>query len=189
MLVALTWRDHCVTRPKFWPIPRPRLFIRDTFCRYQYRYFFSETKFSKTDTETYFPRPNFPRPIPRLYFRDQILRYRYGDFFSETKFFDTNTETSFPRPNFAMPIPRLFIRDKFCRYQYQYRYQKCTTPQCGIYVGNNWSYVGWSHILMWDDPTFFNYHFGCWNIWRKKCLKLERGRLRRSFPPPPHHHH
>ena len=37
---------HCVTRPKFWPIPR--LFIRDKFCRYRYRDFFSETKFSDT---------------------------------------------------------------------------------------------------------------------------------------------
>ena len=37
---------QCVTRPKFWPIPR--LFIRDKFCRYRYRDFFSETKFSDT---------------------------------------------------------------------------------------------------------------------------------------------
>ena len=85
---------HCVTRPKFWPIPRPRLFIRDKFFRYQYRDFFSETKFSETDTETFFPRPNFPIPIPRLSFRDKIFRDRYRDFLSETKFFDTDTETT-----------------------------------------------------------------------------------------------
>ena len=27
-------QNHCVTRPKFWPIPRPRLFIRDKFFLY-----------------------------------------------------------------------------------------------------------------------------------------------------------
>ena len=53
-----------MTRPKFWP--RPRLFIQDKFFRYQYRDFFSETKFSETDTETFFPSPNFPIMIPRL---------------------------------------------------------------------------------------------------------------------------
>ena len=121
--------SHCVTRPKFWPIPRPRLFIRDKFCQYQYRDFFprpitrlffgdqifrdqyrdffSETKYSETDTETYFPRPNLSILIPRLFFRDQIFWYWYRDFFSETKFFDTDNKTFLTRPNFPIPIPRL----------------------------------------------------------------------------------
>ena len=43
-------------------------FIRDQIFRYRYRDFLSETKFSETDTETFFPRPNFPIPIPRLFF-------------------------------------------------------------------------------------------------------------------------
>ena len=38
--------NHCVTRPKFWPIPKPRLFIRDKFFRYQYRDFFLRASFS-----------------------------------------------------------------------------------------------------------------------------------------------
>ena len=70
------------------------------FDRYRDRDFLSETNFSDTNTETFFPRPNFPRPIPRLFFRDQIFQYRYRDFFNETKFFDTDTETFFRDQNF-----------------------------------------------------------------------------------------
>ena len=77
------------------------------FDRYRDRDFLSETNFSDTNTETFFPRPNFPRPIPRLFFRDQIFQYRYRDFFNETKFFDTDTETFFSRPKLLIPIPRL----------------------------------------------------------------------------------
>ena len=33
---------------------------------------FSYTKFSETETDTFFPRPNFPKPI--LFFRDQFLQ-------------------------------------------------------------------------------------------------------------------
>ena len=32
---------------------------------------------TETDTETFFPIPNFPKPIPRLFFRYQIFRNRY----------------------------------------------------------------------------------------------------------------
>ena len=85
---------HCVTRPKFWPIPRPRLFIRDKFFRYQYRDFFSETKFSETDTETFFPRPNFPIPIPRLFSETKFSDTDTETFFFETIFSDTDTETT-----------------------------------------------------------------------------------------------
>ena len=48
----LSTLDHCVTRPKFWLIPIPRLF---------------------------YTKPNFGRPIRRLFFRDQIFRYQYRD--------------------------------------------------------------------------------------------------------------
>ena len=48
---------------------------------------------TETDTETFFPIPNFPKPKPRLFSRDQILRNR--DFFSETKFSKTKTENFF----------------------------------------------------------------------------------------------
>ena len=34
------------------------------FDRNRYRDFFSDTKFSETDTETFFPIPNFPKPKP-----------------------------------------------------------------------------------------------------------------------------
>ena len=40
---------------------------------------------TETDTETFFPIPNFPKPIPRLFFRYQIFRNRYRDFFSESE--------------------------------------------------------------------------------------------------------
>merc|ERR1712074_419370 len=50
---------------------------------------------TETDTETFFPIPNFPKPIPRLFFRYQIFRNRYRDFFSDTKFSETDTETFF----------------------------------------------------------------------------------------------
>ena len=56
---------HWMTISKFWPKPIPRLF--------------SDTKFSKTDTETFF--------------RYQIFRNRNRDFFSDTKFSKTETET------------------------------------------------------------------------------------------------
>ena len=46
---------------------------------------------TETDTETFFPIPNFPKPIPRL--------------FSDTKFSETDTETFFPIPNFPKPKP------------------------------------------------------------------------------------
>ena len=75
---------------------------------------------TETDTETFFPIPNFPKPIPRLFFRYQIFRNRYRDFFSDTKFSETDTETFFPIPNIPKPIPRLFSDTKFFRYQNRY---------------------------------------------------------------------
>merc|ERR1711978_133296 len=46
---------------------------------------------TETDTETFFPIPNFPKPITRLFFRYQILRNRYRDFCSDNKFSETDT--------------------------------------------------------------------------------------------------
>ena len=43
---------HWMTIPKFWPKPIPRLFFRYQIFRNRYRDFFSDTKFSETDTET-----------------------------------------------------------------------------------------------------------------------------------------
>ena len=62
----------------------------------RYRDFFSET-------ETFFPRPNFPKPKPILFIRDQIFRNRNRDVFSETKF--SEIETFFPKPNSLKPKP------------------------------------------------------------------------------------
>ena len=62
-----------------------------------------------TETETFFPIPNFPKPI--LYFQDQILRNRY--FISETKFSETETDTLFLKPKSLKPKPRLFSETKF----------------------------------------------------------------------------
>ena len=50
---------------------------------------------------------------------------------------------------------------------------------------------------MWDDPTFLCgmiphsliIILGVEISEERNVLKLERGRLRRSFPPPPDHHH
>ena len=48
---------------------------------------------TKTNTETFFPIPNFPKPKPIHFFRDQLFRNQNRYFFSETKFSETKTET------------------------------------------------------------------------------------------------
>ena len=53
--------------------------------------FFRRPKFSETETETFFPKPNFPRP--RLFSETKFFRNRNRDFFSKTKFSETETET------------------------------------------------------------------------------------------------
>ena len=63
-------------RPNF-PKPRPRLFSKTKFFRN--RDFFSETKFSETETETFFRVQIFFKPKPRLFF---------------------------PKPNFPKPKPK-----------------------------------------------------------------------------------
>ena len=82
-------------------------FLQSTEWRYQnfdrnwYWDIFSDTKFSETETETFFRDQIFPKPKPRLFFRDQIFPkprlfseikvFRNRDFFSETKFSETET--------------------------------------------------------------------------------------------------
>ena len=44
--------------------PWPTEWRYQKFDRNRYRDFFSDTKFSETDTETFFPIPNFPKPKP-----------------------------------------------------------------------------------------------------------------------------
>ena len=53
--------------------------------------FFRRPKFSETETETFFPKPNFPKPKPRLFSETKFFRNRNRDFFSETKFSETET--------------------------------------------------------------------------------------------------
>ena len=52
-------RRHWMTIPTFWPKPIPRLFFWDQIFRN--RYFFSDTIFSSTESETFFPIPNSPK--------------------------------------------------------------------------------------------------------------------------------
>ena len=96
---------HWMTIPKFWPKPIPRLFLRyqifqnrprdffprPNFFRNRYRYFFSETKNSETETETSFPIPNFPKPI--LFFRYQIFRNRNRNHQKFGKSLETETQS------------------------------------------------------------------------------------------------
>merc|ERR1712116_92828 len=61
--------------------PIPRLFFRYQIFRNRYRDFFSDTKFSETDTETSFPIPNFPRPKPILL----NIFYIFYNFWTDTQ--------------------------------------------------------------------------------------------------------
>ena len=45
------------------------------------------------ETETFFPKQNFPKPKLRLFSETKFFRNRNRDFFSETKFSETETET------------------------------------------------------------------------------------------------
>merc|ERR1719470_288169 len=101
--------SHCISHLMY------VLYWNTRFNKYQifrnrYRDFFSDTKFSETDTETSFPIPNFPKPKPRLFFRYQIFRNRYRDFFSDTKFSETETDTLKKLAKVSKPKPRLLFR-------------------------------------------------------------------------------
>ena len=63
-----------MTIPKFWPKPIPRHFFQNQIFQNRNRDFFPRQKFSETETETFFPRPNFfwnrnrdffPKPKPK----------------------------------------------------------------------------------------------------------------------------
>ena len=78
-------------------------------------------KFSKTETETFFPRPNSPKLKPILFFRDQIFRNQNWDFFSENKFSDTETLQKLAKDSRPKPRPRLFnILDNFWQIFFNY---------------------------------------------------------------------
>ena len=82
--------NRWMTIPKFWPK--------------RYRYFFSWTKFSETETNTFF--------------RDQIFGNQNRDFLPETKFSQTDTETlqKLAKVSRPRPKPRLLnILDNFWR--------------------------------------------------------------------------
>ena len=94
-------------------------FLQSTEWRYQnfdrnwYWDIFSDTKFSETETETFFRDQIFPKP--RLFSEIKVFRNR--DFFSETKFSETETETFFRDQIFSKPKPRLFFRNQIFRYR------------------------------------------------------------------------
>ena len=132
----ISWRGsavpsfQCVTRPKIWTIPIPRLFFGTKFFRDRFRDFFRYQ--------------NFSRPIPRLFFGTHFFRDRFRDFFRYQFFFETGSDTIkklqksrerdetgtqintnilknfetgfdifFRYQNFSRPIPRLFSVPKF----------------------------------------------------------------------------
>ena len=65
-------QPQCVTKPKIWTKPNPKLFSDTNFFRYRYRYFFRYQNFSK--------------PNPIFFFDAKIFRNRYRYFFYTTKF-------------------------------------------------------------------------------------------------------
>ena len=93
-----------MTIPKFWPKPIPRLFLRYQIFRNRNRDFFPRPNFSETETDTFLPRPNFPKP--RLFSESKFFRNQNQDFFPRPNFFETETETFFPRPNFLKSKPK-----------------------------------------------------------------------------------
>ena len=77
------------------------------FDRNRYRDFFYDTKFSETETETFFRDQIFPKP--KLFSETKLFQNRNRDFFSETKFFETETETlkNLAKVSRPRPKPRL----------------------------------------------------------------------------------
>ena len=78
-------QHQCVTRPKIWTIPIPRLFFGTKFFRDRFRDFFRYQ--------------NFLRPIPRLFFGTNFFWDRFRDFFRYQIF--------------SRPVPRLFSVPNF----------------------------------------------------------------------------
>ena len=65
-----------------------------------------------TETETFYPRQFFPILIPRPFSKTKFSKTDTETFF-ETKFSKTDTETFILRPNLLIPIPRLFSIPNF----------------------------------------------------------------------------
>ena len=87
----LLWgQDKMKPRREFTPTTEWRY---QNFERNRYRDFFYDTKFSETETETFFRDQIFPKPKPRL--------------FPETKFFETETLKNLAKVSRPRPKPRL----------------------------------------------------------------------------------
>ena len=109
-------REHWMTITKFWPKPTPKLFLWyhifrnrnwDSFQRPNFLkpkpILFSETKFSETETKTFFPRPKSPKPIPKPSKKWQKSRNRNRDFSISRQIFGEIVSKYFP------PFPSLFL--------------------------------------------------------------------------------
>ena len=89
----------------------PKLGHHYQHCSCYLDFFFSETKFSKT--ETFFRDQNFPKPKPRLFFRNQIFRNRNRDFFSETETLKDLAKVSKPKCQSLLETD-ISVRIMFC---------------------------------------------------------------------------
>ena len=103
---------------------------------------------TKTDTETFFPIPNFPKPKPRLFSKTKFFRNR--DFFQKPNFLkpkprlfprpnfsETKTETFFPRPNF--PKPKLKPSKNWQKFQNR----EVSKPKCQSLAIRLWYDIMW----------------------------------------------
>ena len=96
---------QCVTKPKIWTKPNPKLFSDTKFFRYRIRYFFryqffsipipilfSIPKFFETNTDTFFDTQIF-RNRYRYFFRYQFFSKPIPILFLKPKIFETDTNT------------------------------------------------------------------------------------------------
>ena len=81
---------QCVTIPKIWTKPNPKLFSDTKFFRYRIRYFFQYRSFS--DTDTFFDTKIF-RTRYRYFFRYQIFSKPIPILFKIPTNFETDTDT------------------------------------------------------------------------------------------------
>ena len=90
---------QCVTKPKIWTKPNPKLFSDTKFFRYRIRYFFRYRFFSDTDTDTFFDT-KILRNRYQYFFRYQNFSKPIPILFSIPIFFETDTDTFFETKNF-----------------------------------------------------------------------------------------
>ena len=171
--VSFQFTTHqCVTKPKIWAKPNPKLFSETNFFRYRIRYFFRYQFFSETDTDTFidtkifrnryryfFRYQKFSKPIPILFpipknfetdtdtFSDtKKNRNRYRYFFWYQFFFETDTDTFFDTKNF--------------RNRYRYHQKKWKSFETEKFRNRNvtlcWG-LGW-HISIQEEKTTGRYH-------------------------------